>query len=294
MAVSAELTAQSALLRSQGLTYAEIGAVVGLGVYQIRRALKTGPAVASWWTPERDAEASRHYLAGATLVTIAEKIGAPSKSAVIGRLRRLGVMRPEEVNAANRSAGGQRAAARTNAAVSPDLAWWTPARDAEAERLLLSGMSFKDIAVTMGATSKNAVIGRMHRRGVVRPKPAAPARAQSTPRPAVAAKSKPVRIPTPKPASWREPVVKLVSARPAPAVAAVFAPPNPRPFEERRRNQCAWPIDQADGSMLACCEPISGQRWCENHTVIGSRPVRSHKATAYQRRATGFDFRRLA
>jgi len=50
--------------------------------------------------------------------------------------------------------------------------WWTEARIDELRLRFFAGESFGEIAWGMGATSRNAVIGKAHRIGLYRPRPA--------------------------------------------------------------------------------------------------------------------------
>ncbi|CAB4157559.1 hypothetical protein UFOVP679_30 [uncultured Caudovirales phage] len=70
--------------------------------------------------------------------------------------------------------------------------------------------------------------------------------------------------------------VKVVSEKPKPTPIARVAldrisSPKARPFMERGRNDCAWPIGELP-DMLACCNPVSRGSWCAEHAKIGYQP----------------------
>lgn len=227
MALDREVIAEIARLKAEGLRQFQIAAQLGIKARTVRHYFDGAAAEPSWWTPERDAEATRLFLAGATHRQVFQQIGAVSRNAVVGRLTRLGITRPAEVNAANKVAGG-----------------------------------------------RSRFVG------------------QPTTRPVKAAKARP----EPK-RQQAAPTPALMLVSDSGSVAATitepFEPTAPKPFEDRRRTECAWPIDMPDGSMLACCEPMTGQRWCRHHTEIGARKTPPHRRREI-RRPTGFGFRRTA
>lgn len=56
----------------------------------------------------------------------------------------------------------------------------------------------------------------------------------------------------------------------------ILAPPEPprppsalpeggRPWEERRRNECAWPVSGGPENTYSCCRPATRGNYCEEH-----------------------------
>jgi hypothetical protein len=85
------------------------------------------------WTPARIAELRRMFAEGKTRTEMSVALGATSRSAVAGKLSRLGLKHDIEfVRARRRAAGGRRLRAGAKAVQAPPLAPGAPARPARA------------------------------------------------------------------------------------------------------------------------------------------------------------------
>lgn len=172
---------------------------------------------------------------------------------------------------------------------------WTDERTALAIRLwTVDGYSASQIAKTLGAITRNAVIGRLARLGYTGEGVGARQRA-----------SEPKRAPAPKPKATRsapgsthnfwsgKPVAKLKIAgrgtvfEEAPArkpfagvqgdAWAVLSGSNPKPFHERKLNQCSWPVNTPGVDLMCCCLPVRAMGWCAEHAKRGIAPASTRK-----------------
>lgn len=119
------------------------------------------------------------------------------------------------------------------------------------------GLSASEIALELRRFTRNAVLGKVHRLGLSnmerpeKPKPERRPRRGTRPRVNIAR-------------------IAAIVVRAAPKIerSAVWnALPDsaPRPFWERGRDMCAWPI--GDGS-LSCCEPVVLRGYCGAHARV--------------------------
>lgn len=158
---------------------------------------------------------------------------------------------------------------------------WTPERKEQALAMWREGMSASQIAQTIGGVSRSAVIGVIHRMGAVGravlSKPARPARKAARPRSLPAA---------PKPAltvKANKQVFEAPEARPPRALTGdeAFCTPlpgsAPRPFWDRKLEECRWPIGTGT-DLRCCCEPATRDGYCEPHAQRAFNP--KPKATA--------------
>ena len=141
---------------------------------------------------------------------------------------------------------------------------WTPERQALLERLWLEGKSCTEIGDQLGI-SRSAAMGRLTRTGF--------AGKGARPRPINLSLRKSVKVkavPTTKPV-WRAPVLTVVPGPPVskpplpmPVLTAATGS-EPRPWIERARGQCAWPI--GDDGAMSCCKPTGdrAQVYCADH-----------------------------
>ena len=180
----------------------------------------------------------------------------------------------------------------------PPVSVWTH-RDAELKELWSRGWAASRIAEHFGDVSRNAVIGRLHRIGCRREisgtvASATTQRAQRAKR----AAEKALRPKAPKRVGASD-YVKLhsggISARARSARGRILEPQAPagelfdvplvdvtnaRPWLQRERGQCAWPIAGRGADTISCCAPVHKHgSWCKPHRAIGYRPVRLEPAS---------------
>lgn len=170
-----------------------------------------------------------------------------------------------------------------------------------------AGHSADMVARELPGRSRCSVIGKVHRLGLTRDEALNEAnRANNTagrfkagnvpknkgtavpPKPKAAPKPKPAakvvetpKVQTPPTLAVVEPPTAVVTMKPA-----FFKPKDARPFMDRKRGQCAWPIT-IGGELMACCDPVSpksgGREWCEVHTKQGQ----TSPSTQQKRKARG-------
>jgi hypothetical protein len=122
---------------------------------------------------------------------------------------------------------------------------WTPDEDRLAKEMAEQGRSSREIGKVLGR-SRNAILGRFHRLGVKWE------------------------------GKWAKPKQLVVDpkAEPAPSPPAVFNiadyPPN-RPWLERRRGECAFPVTGAGADTVSCCARTEGKGadvYCAQHREV--------------------------
>lgn len=133
---------------------------------------------------------------------------------------------------------------------------WTDERIADLKRLNAEGLSHTQVAKRLGAPSRNAVAGKLHRLGLSRPKPEAAALG------ALHQKNTSKRN---RRAAFPIRGV-IVGTPPKPFVALPGT--EPRDWETRGEDECRWPIDAPDGRFLSCCAPIVRSGYCAEHVLI--------------------------
>jgi GcrA cell cycle regulator len=154
-------------------------------------------------------------------------------------------------------------------------AGWTPERIEILKKLFDAGLSCSQIAGEIG-TTRNAVIGKMHRLGLSRPKnlfadrvkPARPAKDGWRPKP-LRAKLRAMNI-----SAQRD---MLRAAYPSPADDAVpIDSPHKCSLLELRPAQCRWPISEPQCADFAFCGNPStdGLSYCAGHARLAYRPRR--------------------
>ena len=146
---------------------------------------------------------------------------------------------------------------------------WTPDRIELARKMFIEdGMSAGQIAAAFGdGTSRNAVIGRLHRSGIQR----SDAQRRVT---AGLSRHNYQRQTKPKVPA------KVKAAKPI--VEARIPNLPPRPLEQLGRHECRWAVNgdggPVDDIMLFCGEPVSlrpsGDRrpWCAAHAKLAYQP----------------------
>lgn len=132
-----------------------------------------------------------------------------------------------------------------------------------------SGQSATQIVAKLRAsfgivTTRNSVIGALHRRGE---SSRSPGRAVETTILQNKLRARP----------RKEAVVRISPPKSKPPIVRVALPdiPSPlaRPWQHRRHGQCTWPI-LADGVTLSCCSPIARGSFCSGHAQVGYDTVR--------------------
>lgn len=155
--------------------------------------------------------------------------------------------------------------------------FWTEERTALAAKEFSGGKSAREVAEMLG-TTRNAVIGKMHRIGVLgvykrnsKGVPAAkPRQRASAPRkfkPSPVASTAPRKPPAPTFGNGFQIAAKPLPAnKPQPRLEVV--PPTAKHWSERAFGQCSWPVAGEGADVFSCCRPVDG-RWCAEHNAIG-------------------------
>jgi len=130
--------------------------------------------------------------------------------------------------------------------------WWTDERVDELKARWRDGESAREIARNMDATSRNAVIGKAHRVGLIRIKVTA----------------------LPKPKRQRK-TLRYVDHRYVKGEETVKTEPpppsfvNPIRFFDLREQHCRWPGAGEMPDLLFCGEPkLNGYSYCPHHCRI--------------------------
>lgn len=149
---------------------------------------------------------------------------------------------------------------------------WTDDVIAKMKDLHHAGKSASEIRREIGAVSRNAVCGKLHRLGVVRPASAECASiTKSIEGRRGAIGNRPARANTQAGTfnpSWNRDGKVLPERRPS--KAADVLSPNARPWIERGPHQCAFPIITA-GVTFSCCNGAVGT-YCIPHDRIMHQP----------------------
>lgn len=179
---------------------------------------------------------------------------------------------------------------------------WTAEQVELLRKLWIDGLSATEISAKMPEFSRCAVLGKVHREGIWRPKETEAAtrrRSQQAvnARKRVARKAeseaqrqarlaKLVAIPPtprrtkPKLVLAGNGAVMRVPEAPPPVAgtkAAAFAPlpgSAPRIWTERTFGDCSWPVGGEGADTLACCEPVHAYGWCRAHVEMGRVPLK--------------------
>jgi GcrA cell cycle regulator len=161
-------------------------------------------------------------------------------------------------------------------------AGWTDERVALLKRLWTEGRSATRIAKALGGVTRNSVIGKVHRLGLMgRADPSAPGRVSRVlPPKAINPGPKPVVV---RDVASRDAAtaarVENMAARERPAenvllMARAFAPlpgREPVPFGSRG---CKWPTGGEGASMLQCgCERVGESPYCATHRAAATVPT---------------------
>lgn len=216
------------------------------------------------WTPSQDGTLKRMRDEGETLQRIADSLGK-TFDAVASRVSYLGL--PRVIRPA--------ALPRPKASGVPGF--WTWALTEAVKAMWADGKSAGDIAREI-KTSRNAVIGKLHRLGLKRPQVKGGTEAQRRAAKDNLRRGKPSRLV----AKAFPQLVKTPKAAKPPRIVPDARPlaPDPGPgivrFLDRSSNQCAWP-KWSEGTPLAekmCCgQPIEEGRhypYCAHHLRLNT------------------------
>ncbi|HML12178.1 MAG TPA: GcrA family cell cycle regulator [Xanthobacteraceae bacterium] len=152
---------------------------------------------------------------------------------------------------------------------------WTSARTELLKKLFDAGLSCSQIAGEIG-TTRNAVIGKMHRLGLSRPKDLFRDRlkARRAPKDTWRAKTLRPKIPGLSISAQRE---MLRSAYPGPSSSDVLVDsPHKCSLLDLNQAQCRWPISEPGARDFAFCgnPAVDGLSYCLGHARLAYRPRR--------------------
>lgn len=147
---------------------------------------------------------------------------------------------------------------------------WSSERIEELKRCFEAGLSSSQIARELGVT-RNAVIGKMSRLGLSRPRDAA-ARHFEQKRAGKLAHPKRPRLPV---FTQRALLTAAFSAAPALADAPAIHDGRGCTLLELGHGKCRWPIDHPGGEDVFFCgnEPVRGLPYCAGHARLAYRPT---------------------
>lgn len=210
-------------------------------------------AQAPFWLPDEDERLTRLRAEGKTAGQIGEIVPGRTLNAIKGRIQLLGLksLRPR-----------------------PDA--WPPERDELLRQLwCVEGLSKSKIAARMPGLTPNAVIGRVHRLGLSKASRAEATRAQQHVKP-------------PKPIVERRRsrprnMIRFGSLSIPKSVIPAEMPELEQPsvkgvtLEERRADQCGWPINDGGPYLYCGAERAGHRRYCDRHAWVGVAGPRSRR-----------------
>lgn len=189
----------------------------------------------TFWTPERTQEIADLWKAGQSASEIAAKFPPLSRSAVIGKIARMGLQR---------SPGARAESLKRR---TP----WVADTVATLESMVAGGYTTRQIAVVLNL-SLASVSKRMKRMGLQSKSPYAE---QNAPR----AKRK---------ATWMVPRPHGPRADPMPIVQDTPPPPGAKPWTERAFGECARPVSGLGADTYSCAQPTGGATYCHACRLI--------------------------
>lgn len=173
---------------------------------------------------------------------------------------------------------------------------WTEDRVEQLKALWKDGLSCTQIANAMGGTTRNAVIGKVHRLKLSKRREArhtGPLR-QRPPRIPHPVKAR-VR-PQPKPTEKPRQIKPDIAPEPFEFSVSAWQPlPGSRPVTMEHMTGCKWPVGHPYGTETALfcnCEPMEGKPYCREHaersrgkgTVMEQKAVKEAHTTARRER----------
>lgn len=202
-------------------------------------------------------KATTLWLQGQTASEIAAEVGAPSRSAILGYMNRMGIVRVDQPGRQS----GQRMALAT--------AFWTEGRCTLAQNLWLAGETAAMIVEALGGgVSHSALAGRMHRLGLKKPPVVRIPKAQ---------KAKAAAIAPDQPASSKNPAAISGDTRLVAHLESQVAL-NGKTLAERGDRECCWPVGRPDPArgQLFCAAPTGfRQSYCVNHSPNQAADLRT-------------------
>lgn len=158
---------------------------------------------------------------------------------------------------------------------------WSESRVLKLKALLAQGLSARQIASALGAVSRNAVIGKIHRLGLAGAVPPAPPGGRATIPARVRRASRRPALPWP-PSPPRSPAGAPASAkarrRPVDPVEAVGQAAD---LVALGRGACHWPIgDPKAADFSFCGAPAPRAPYCEDHRARAYRAAPEDLARA--------------
>jgi GcrA cell cycle regulator len=158
--------------------------------------------------------------------------------------------------------------------MSRNDATWSSERVEALRRCFAAGLSCSRIAHEIGVT-RNAVIGKMNRLGLSRPKDVI-VRQLRRERAARPARLKALRRPRPRPAIVAQhEMLKAAFSEPQPCAEEI--PFNGRgcTLLELGQEKCRWPISSPGAEDFCFCgnEPVKGLPYCPGHARLAYRPA---------------------
>lgn len=156
---------------------------------------------------------------------------------------------------------------------------WTEDRMAYAAKMWRDGKSASEIALALNKSfgvllTRNSVIGKLHRMGVMQKRTKRPVTLQKEQH------NRGERIVVIRKPAGKPPVVRI----PLPDIQT----PHAGPWQQRRSGQCTWPIATDDGTF-SCCSPIERGSFCGPHSAIGYDTVRKLDVDRAARHMARFD-----
>jgi GcrA cell cycle regulator len=160
---------------------------------------------------------------------------------------------------------------------------WDSERIEQMKRCLHDGMTCSQVARALGVT-RNAVIGKLHRLGLTRPRDLAAGHAEHR---RAARLARPRTPRTASPRTWLPRRLRLSMAAQHELLVAAYPASAPRvedvPIHEGRgctllelnQGRCRWPISTPGAADFCFCgnAPVEGLPYCPGHARIAYRPA---------------------
>ena len=142
---------------------------------------------------------------------------------------------------------------------------WTPEAEQQLRDLAATGLSARQIAIQMGAATKNTVIGKANRLGVQ----LGIKRGDSKPK---IAASKPLRTEAPK--------VNIRASVPVPKIipVPVDIPADGVRLVDIGHGQCRWPLGDPKSEAFRFCGAHAERTYCPHHHALVYTPTARQRA----------------
>lgn len=156
---------------------------------------------------------------------------------------------------------------------------WTDERVEILKTEWATGKSASQIANILGGVTRNSVIGKVHRLGLVgRSEASVPRRLA----PVAPSKPRAIRggfvLPT---HGVGNPIENALLAATQNALAQERLEPTdtvncaPKIWTDRRPNECNWVVSGRGADSMACCNRVHARGWCREHYNVGTVPVKA-------------------